>query len=106
GAHAETWFRRFASNGTSFGDRVVVRTAPDGYSLDADAAYDSHGNLFVVWSEYDSVHNLSYPARARAYDAAGEPLGPDFIVADERADAIRTAALRDDCFANAWYGNA
>ncbi|HXC50057.1 MAG TPA: DUF4215 domain-containing protein [Candidatus Limnocylindrales bacterium] len=106
GSHSEAWFRKFSSSGSPLGDRVIARTAPDGYYLEVDADYDSRGNLLLVWTEYDTTNEVFLPARARAYDASNSPLGPDFIVADARADSIRTAALSDGCFANAWYGNA
>jgi len=103
GARGETWMRRFKGNGTPIGSRVVVRTAGPGVLTQADADYDSRGNLFVVWREYDQDTNLIGPARARAYDATGAPFGPDFDLTGEPATEIQTTVLKDDCFANAWY---
>jgi cysteine-rich repeat protein len=103
GPRGETWMRRFRGDGTPIGDRVVVRTVPASVVTMADAAYDSRGNLFVVWREYDMDSTVMARARARAYSASGDPLGPDFEVTAAPAAEIQTVALADDCFANAWY---
>ncbi|MFN2375280.1 MAG: DUF4215 domain-containing protein [Candidatus Binatia bacterium] len=103
GARGEVWLRRFNAGGTPLGDRVVVRTTPAGYSVHADAADDSRGNLLVVWREYDTVANVMHPGRARAYHATGAPMGPDFAITQDPANEIQTIALADDCFATAWY---
>ncbi len=103
GPRGETWLRRFTSDGTPIGERVVVRTVAMDVVTLADVDYDSHGNQFVVWREYDQAQNFMGPARARAYDPAGSALGPDFAVTDGPTAEIQTVALKDDCFANAWY---
>ena len=103
GARGETWMRRLAADGSARGARVVVRTVGAAVLNQADAAYDSRGNLFVVWREYDQGANVLLPARARAYSASGLPLGPDFALTSGPAAEIQTTALADDCFASAWY---
>ena len=106
GARTEVWMRRFAADGTPLGPRQVARTAPADYHLQVHVDTDSRGNALIVWREYDSEANIIYPARGRAYDATGAPMGPDFQVTDIKADEIRTTALSDDCFANVWHSNA
>ncbi|MBI5503179.1 MAG: DUF4215 domain-containing protein [Deltaproteobacteria bacterium] len=103
GARSETWLRRFAADGTPVGGREVVRTLASTYLNQADAAYDSRGNLLVVWREFNQATGLLDPGRARAYGPGGAPLGPDFAISVAPVTEIQTAALRDDCFANAWY---
>ena len=106
GPRGETWMRRFAADGTPLGDREVVRTVGASVLTQADAAYDSRGNLWVVWREYDSANVAMASARGRAYDANGAALGPDIVVSTDPASEIQTVALADDCFANAWYWNS
>ena len=103
GARGETWMRRLASDGTPIGAREVVRTVDAGVLNQADADYDSHGNLLVVWREYDQADNIILPGRARAYGPGGAALGPDFPVSETPVTEIQTTALVDDCFATAWY---
>ena len=103
GPRSEVWLRRFAADGTPVGAREVVRTLSADYYNQADVAYDSRGNLLVVWREYNHVTNAIEPGHARAYGVGGSPLGSDFAFTDGRVDEVHTVALRDDCFANAWY---
>ena len=77
--------------------------APAGTYTTAEIDYDSRGNFFIAWSEYDSVNNIRNRPRARAYDASGTPLGPDFELSDaEASQDVRVERTPDDCFANAW----
>jgi cysteine-rich repeat protein len=104
---SEVWTRRFRANGTLIGSRHVVRVAPAGTYTTAESEYDSRGNLFIAWSEYDSVNNIINRPRARAYDAGGTPLGPDFELSDAQASQeVRVERTHDDCFANAWDHSA
>ncbi len=103
GARSEVWMRRLAPDGTPIGGREVVRSGDPGLRLKADVDYDSRGNLLVVWREYDEPTNTHLNPRARGYGSSGAALGPDFELAQVTASEIRTDALADDCFANAWY---
>jgi cysteine-rich repeat protein len=103
GARSEVWMRRLAASGTPIGAREVVRSGDSDLRLKSDVDYDSRGNLLVVWREYDAATNTQLPPRARGYGSDGSALGPDFQLSDVPASEIRTEALADDCFANAWY---
>jgi cysteine-rich repeat protein len=103
----EVWTRRFRADGTLIGSRQVVRTFPAGTYATADADFDSRGNLFIAWSEYDSVNYIIQAPRARAYDASRIPLGPDIQLSDAPApQEVNVARTHDDCFANSWYNSA
>jgi len=101
---SEVWIRRFRADGALVGTREVVRLLPANTLSVADAAFDSRGNLYVAWSEYDMANRVTHPPRARAYDASGAPLGPDMEISEAHApQEVRVARTHDDCFVNSWY---
>jgi cysteine-rich repeat protein len=101
---SDVWTRRFRADGILIGSRQVVRVAPAETYTTAEVDYDSRGNFFIAWSEYDLTNNIIHLPRGRAYDAGGTPLGPDFELSDAQASQeVRVERTHDDCFANAWY---
>ena len=106
GQTGDVWMRRFRANGTFVGARQVVRALPADTYAEADAAFDSRGNVLVVWSEFTLGSGLLQAPRMRAYDAARVALGPDVALSDVPAGAVRTARLHDDCFVNAFYSQS
>src|SRR5262249_39679576 len=55
-----------------------------------------------VWSEYLYPPGQLLRPRARAWDAAGNPLGPPFFVTDGTAYRPRTARVGRTSFVNVW----
>jgi hypothetical protein len=72
-------FRRFDASGTPLGDDFVVTTLQSLNSVTGhlDIATDTAGNSMVTWETH------TYPTvdvAGRQFDAAGTPLGPQFVV--------------------------
>ncbi len=93
----ELWLRRTTLAGIPLADEVLVATGPLDGSLRGDLEFDLNGNLYVVWTD---LGNIDSPTMARAYDTAGQPLGPPVAIDPGRAFALRTARLPDGSFLN------
>jgi hypothetical protein len=69
----------------------------------ADAAIDASGRVLVVWNDNNVTQGAFSLVQARAFDPAGNPLGPTFFVSErETAD---TATLESRNPRAAWRGD-
>jgi hypothetical protein len=98
--------RRFAGAGDPIGGPFRVNTYTTGGQVGASAAIDAAGNLVVAWTESSPGDSL-LDVRARRYDAAGSPLGPEFRANDyttgnQLHPSVAVAA--DGRFVVAWQG--
>jgi hypothetical protein len=73
GLDTQIYARLFRPDGSSLSPPFLVSTTPDG-NVDPQVALDPAGNFVIAWTHaQDHI-------RARAYDSAGVPRGPDFQV--------------------------
>jgi cysteine-rich repeat protein len=94
---------RFADDGSPLG-ASILDVLPGGVVGLSDLAFDSAGNALVVWTEYrfTGVSPGFLRNRGRAIARDGTPLAQPFLIADFPVEQIRTAALPNDTFVNAW----
>jgi hypothetical protein len=86
--NADVFARRYGSAGNPLGGEFQVNTYTTGDQADADVSVA--GDFVVVWS---SVPTMAQPGQdgdqggiyARRYDAAGNPIGDEFLVNDVTA---------------------
>lgn len=94
----EIHVQRFELGGTPVGQPAALSSAP-GLDARPAAALLADGSVVVVWERRDG---LAREVIARRVDAAGQPLGPQFLVGTgQRADV---AALPGGGFLTAWDG--
>ena len=69
--------QRYDAGGTRLGAEFQVNSFTGGYQGSPDVSMNRIGDFVVSWSTPDGD---GYGAAARRYDAAGNPLGPEFLV--------------------------
>jgi hypothetical protein len=76
--------RRFASDGAPLGPEFVVSPISGGSGQGVPSApvasVDGGGGFVVAWAQDDPPYDGTAEIFARRYDAAGDPLGPEFRV--------------------------
>ncbi|MCU7842016.1 MAG: DUF4347 domain-containing protein, partial [Candidatus Thiodiazotropha sp. (ex Troendleina suluensis)] len=71
--------QRFDASGTTQGSEFLVNQTTTNNQGGASVAADGSGNFIVTWSSYTTANN-SFDVYARQYNAAGNPLGGEFLV--------------------------
>jgi cysteine-rich repeat protein len=89
----------FAANGTALGDHLVHAADPGVDWITVDPEFDLHGNLYVVWTEYNNGRPASL---GRIFDVHRNPVGPAVPMTAEDASSVSTARLVSGRFVNAW----
>ena len=86
--------RRYDAAGNALGDQFKVSTTSD-YDYFADAKSDRAGNFMVVWHGAPTGAGQK-DILARRFDAAGTPLGDEFVVnqVDRRRPAVSQPGRR------------
>jgi cysteine-rich repeat protein len=105
GTGSAVWARLFTAAGVPLGLEFEAHVTTPAY-LYADAAFDVHGNLYVVWTEYRipaSGPSEATPPFARLFAADGTALGPAVQISDERGVEVRVVRLASGNLANVWY---
>jgi len=78
------WARRFSSTGQPLGAPILVGGTAGRIPYVSGVAARPDGSFLVEWGESPAVSSDTWPGwgvvQARAYDAAGTPLGPSFLV--------------------------
>jgi hypothetical protein len=101
------WARRFSSTGQPLGTPIPVSTEGQIPNV-SGLAVRPDGRFLVEWGELPtSASDQSPPwgeVRARAYDAAGSPLGPSFLIhtSDDAAHTGGEAAATPDGWVVSW----
>ncbi len=74
--------RRFDAAGSPLGNDFQVNTYTSGYQYTDDVQITPDGGFVVVWSSYaeGTVDTNLWDVTARRFDAAGTPLGDEFVV--------------------------
>ncbi|HEC79157.1 MAG TPA: T9SS type A sorting domain-containing protein [candidate division WOR-3 bacterium] len=78
----DIYAQRYDSSGNPQGPNFKVNDAGPRNEWYCSVAMDSMGNFFIVWQDERDVPNLPN-IYGQYYDAAGNPLGPNFLVNDE-----------------------
>jgi cysteine-rich repeat protein len=93
----------FADDGTALGT-AVLDTLPSGVVALGKLAFNAAGAALAVWTEYRFAGpNPAYLRnRGRALAPDGTALALPFLIADAPVEQVRTAALPDGTFVNAW----
>ena len=76
--------RRFSADGTPRGNRFLLSSSTEGFQGQPTATFARDGSFVAAWASRGS----SFPDEivGRRFDAAGQPLGPDFLVTTESAE--------------------
>lgn len=86
GSDADTsvFGRRFGADGTPRGDRFLLSSSTEGSQEQPTASFALDGSFVAAWVS----RGPSFPDEivGRRFDAAGQPLGPDFLVNTESAE--------------------
>ena len=86
--------RRFAADGTAQGTPFVLNTLRAGHQFEPAIDMDRQGNFVVTWQSFtDSNDSDVY---ARRINAAGEPVGTEFLVNSVTANNQRYADVAVD----------
>lgn len=74
-----------------------------GYQYDPKAALLSTGEMMVVW--YDASNSWNYQIFGRCYDAAGNPVGDDFLINDFTGNDAYSPSIAacGNSFVVTWY---
>jgi hypothetical protein len=106
--------RRYDASGTPAGSAFVVNSYTTGYQDVSAVGMDAAGNFVVAWEHngYRYVPGeggFDDPVVARRFDAAGNPLGPDFVVSDSPdyygvTSYIQVAMAANSEFMVTWEG--
>ncbi|HSS50805.1 MAG TPA: hypothetical protein VLX28_17840 [Thermoanaerobaculia bacterium] len=104
GSDADTsvFGRRFGADGTPHGDRFLLSSSTVGSQDQPTATFARDGSFVAAWVS----RGPSFPDEVvgRRFDAAGQPLGPDFVVNTESAeqDAPQVALSASGDFLIGW----
>jgi hypothetical protein len=99
--------RRFDATGVALGSEFRVNTAVSGNQLDPAAAMDADGDFVVAWDSFGQ-DGSGYGVYAQRFDAAGNPVGPEFRVNTTTTGRQRSPSVAMDAdgdFTVAWWGN-
>ncbi|MCU7815842.1 MAG: DUF4347 domain-containing protein, partial [Candidatus Thiodiazotropha sp. (ex Rostrolucina anterorostrata)] len=87
--------QRFDASGTTQGSEFLVNQTTTNNQGGASVAADGSGNFIVTWSSYTTANN-SFDVYARQYNAAGNPLGGEFLVNTTTSDHQQHSAVAAD----------
>lgn len=102
--------RRYGAAGEPRGEEFRVNVATDGDQFSPAVAADAEGNFLVAWLSTDRLYGRAYwdaagTLYARRYNAAGEPLGAEFLVDPAANNQQHPASIAMDAegdFVVAW----
>ncbi|MCU7859034.1 MAG: DUF4347 domain-containing protein, partial [Candidatus Thiodiazotropha sp. (ex Lucinoma kastoroae)] len=87
--------QRFDVAGTPQGSEFLVNQTTTNNQGGASVAADGSGNFIVTWSSYTTANN-SFDVYARQYNAAGNPLGGEFLVNTTTSNHQQHSAVAAD----------
>lgn len=99
----EVFARRFDAAGNPVGSDFRVPTAPTGDQIGSSVTGLANGGFVVSWTQMPTFSNQN--VHARLYDAAGNPVGPEFVVdtpSAARQNFSNVTALEDGGFLISW----
>lgn len=94
------WFRRFDASGAPLGPPTLADAVDPDVFARPTVDYDPTGRFLVAWA-LASGGGIQTP-QARAFDAAGVPVGPQFEIIEEQVGEIVMTARPDGRFALGW----
>jgi len=100
--------RRFDGSGTPLGADFQVNSYTTGDQDKPEVDVASTGEFVVVWKNTYQYELGFYPVSGRRFDAAGSPVGSDFLVNSATSDLSRgilDVSLTPDGFVVAWPAN-
>jgi hypothetical protein len=95
--------RRFNAGGTPRGDRFLLSSSTEGSQGQPTATFARDGSFVAAW--VSRGHSFPDEVVGRRFDAAGQPLGPDFLVnteSTEEQDAPQVALSASGDFLIGW----
>ena len=78
--------RRFDAGGKPRGDRFRLSLNAQGSQEQPTAAFARDGSFVAAWVSHGHSFEDPWDVYARRFDAAGQPLGPEFLVSTESAE--------------------
>jgi hypothetical protein len=87
--------RRYAAAGSPLGGEFQINTYTTSYQVGAAVAMDPQGNFVVVWHS-DGQDGSNTGVFGHRYDAAGSPLGAEFLVNSYRTSYQHLPAVAMD----------
>src|SRR5688572_25786849 len=102
----EAFVRAFAADGQPLGHDIPLRTPPSGNHDAPAVAATADGGFVVAWQAHGDVPGIAGNGiTARRFNAAAQPVGPEFRVnSDAAGDQVlpAVAGLADNGFVVAW----
>lgn len=99
GSPQNIYAQRFDSSGNKLGGEFRVNTYLDSFQIDPAIVMGSQGNFVITWQS-DGQDGSGSGIYARRYDAQGNPLGNEFIVNTNTANAQTFPSIAIDSSAN------
>ena len=97
--------QRFAADGSRIGGEFLVNTVTLNNQIEPSVAVDADGDFVIAWAS-DGADGSSWAVSARRFDAAGVPLGAEFLVNQTTAGVQAFPAVATDAagsFVVTWH---
>lgn len=97
--------RRFGADGRARGDRFLLSSSTEGSQEQPAATFARDGSFVAAWVSHGHSSGDPWDVFGRRFDAAGQPLGPDFLVSTQSAeeqDAPQVALSASGDFVIGW----